>query len=66
MKLIPLTRPDRIQASGLPFETVDSARWAFRKRHEHGTAEAFVRIGQRIHVDPDRYHELIRQGQAAA
>lgn len=71
MQLIPLTRPDKLQAAGLPFETTDQARWAFRNRERNGTAEAFVRLassGQgrgRIYVDPDRFHELIRRGQTS-
>ena len=64
-QLIPLTRPEKLQAAGLPFETTDSARWAYRCRHDNGIEDAFVRIGGRIFIDPDRFHELIRRGQTA-
>ncbi len=63
MQIIPLTRPDRMQAAGLPWETVDSARWAYRRSHDTGTTEAFIRIGRRVYIDPDRYHALIRRAK---
>lgn len=59
--LIPLTDPKRMQAAGLPFPTTDSARWCFRHAAERGLADAFVRIGRRVYVDPTRFHELARQ-----
>jgi hypothetical protein len=49
-KLIPLTRPDRLLAAGLPFETEDQARWAYPRRVENGSAVAFVRVGRRVFV----------------
>jgi hypothetical protein len=64
MQLIPLTRPEKMQAAGLPFETTDAARWAHRTAAQNGIADAFVRVGRRIYIDPDRFHELVR-GQAA-
>ena len=64
-KLIPLNRPEQFQSNGLPFETEGSARWAYRQRHETGLAAAFVRMGRRVFIDPDRFHELVRRGQAA-
>lgn len=62
-QLIPLTRPVELKAAGVPFETINSARWAYRKRHENGLAGAFVRIGKRIYLDPAKFHELVRNGQ---
>ncbi len=59
-QLIPLTRPDRMQAAGLPFETAHQARWACRKSCENGTNAAFVRIGRRVYIDPEKFHELVR------
>ena len=59
-QLIPLTRPDKLQAAGLPFETTDAARWAHRQAAETGLTDAFVRIGRRVYVDPDRFHALVR------
>lgn len=57
---IPLTRPDRLQAAGLPWETTDQARWAFRQRHQNGLADMFIRIGGRVYALPDRFHERVR------
>jgi hypothetical protein len=62
-KLIPLTDPDQMVANGLPFKTVHSARWEYRKAKERGTSAAFVRIGGRVYIDPERYHEAIREAQ---
>lgn len=64
-QLIPLTRPDRMLDAGLPFETVDQARWAHRRSVENGTAAAFVRIGKRVFVDPEKFHELVRAQPSA-
>ena len=63
-QVIPLTRPDKMQAAGLPWETTDQARWAFRRRHENGLAGVFIRIDRRIYVVPDKFHERVR-GNAA-
>lgn len=63
-ELIPFTQPDRMVAAGIPFETEHSARWAYRRRHENGLAEAFVRIGRRIYVDRQRFHEVVRRGRS--
>lgn len=65
MQLIPLTRPDKLQAAGLPFETTDAARWAYRRSRETGLSDAFVRLGRRVYVDPERFHALIRGSNAA-
>lgn len=64
-QLIPLTSVERMQAAGLPFATVDSARWAFRRREETGTAGAFIRYGRRVYIDPAKFHELVRRQNAA-
>lgn len=64
-QLIPLTKPDKLLEAGLPWDTVDKARWAHRQRHENGLAEAFVRIGKNVYVDPAKAHELARQHSAA-
>lgn len=60
-QLIALTEPDELKAAGIPFRTTDAARWAYRKRHETGLADAFVRLGRRVYVDPERFHALARQ-----
>jgi hypothetical protein len=64
-QLIPLTKPALLVGAGLPWDSENKARWAFRKRHENGLAGAFVRIGKSIFVDPQKVHELAR-GQRAA
>jgi hypothetical protein len=64
-QLIPLNRPEELKAAGLPWDTEDKARWAYRKRHENGLAGAFVKIGKSIFVDPAKTHELARQQSAA-
>jgi hypothetical protein len=62
--LIALTDTDKMQANGLPFPTEDSARWCFRHADERGLAAAFIRIGRRVYVDPQKFHELVRQHAA--
>jgi hypothetical protein len=63
-QLIPLTEPQQLVDAGLPWDTENKARWAFRKRHENGLAGAFVRIGKKVLVDPAKAHELARQSAA--
>lgn len=65
LQLIPLTRPEKMMEAGVPFETEDAARWAYRRSHETGLAGAFIRIGGRVYLDPDKFHELARRGRAA-
>lgn len=55
-----LTEIDRAREFGLPWTSVHAARWDYRHRHQRGVAEAFVHVGRRIGVYPDRYHELLR------
>jgi hypothetical protein len=62
--LIYLTDIEKAQEHGLPWHSVDSARWDHRHRHERGTADAFFYIGRRPVVDPARYHALIRRGHS--
>ena len=64
-QLIPLTQPKELKAAGLPWDTEDKARWAYRKRYENGLAEAFVKIGKNIFVDPAKTHELARRHSIA-
>jgi hypothetical protein len=65
-QLIPLTEPERLIAAGLPFRTVDRARWAYRRRKEHGTARAFHRLGRRIFVNPRAYLAALADRDAPA
>ena len=57
-RLIPLADASRFAAAGLPWTTVDQARWAFRQRHHNGLAGAFKRIGRTVNIDVVRFHEL--------
>jgi len=59
-KLIRITDLAALKAEGLPFKSVDAARWCQRTAHEKGLADAFVRIGKAVHVDPAKFHELAR------
>lgn len=60
-QLIPLTsEPQRFAEVGLPFESINKARWFHRTRFENGYASAFVNIGRRIYIDVPRFHELAR------
>lgn len=59
-KLRHITDIEALKADGLPFQTVDQVRWAFRKRHENGLAGAFFRNGRSVLVDTDKAHELLR------
>lgn len=61
MILIPLTDVGQMRAHGLPFRTTDSVRWCYRHAGERGLSDAFVRIGKRIYLDPERFHELVRE-----
>ncbi len=63
-RLIEITDPAEMLAAGLPFKTVDKARWAFRHRDKNGLAPAFKRIGARILIDVPKFHELM-SAQAA-
>lgn len=62
-QLIPITRPDLMQAAGIPFHSEHSARWAERTAADKGFAAAFIRIGRRVYIDPARFHELVREAQ---
>ena len=63
-QLIPLTRPEKFEAAGLPFETEHAARWAFRQANHTGLSDAFIRIGRRVYIDVGRFHELVRGGHS--
>jgi hypothetical protein len=63
-QLVPISDPTKYGAAGLPFKTVDQARWAFRKRHENGLAGAFVRIGRSVAINVPKFHELVSRNVA--
>jgi hypothetical protein len=64
MQLIPLTDPQAAQAAGLPFKTAHQMRWAERTAADNGLEAAFVTIGRRKFLDPDKCHELARARSA--
>lgn len=59
-QLIKITDVSKFPEAGLPWMTLNQARWAFRKRHEYGIAAAFVRFGRTINIDVPKFHELAR------
>jgi hypothetical protein len=63
-QLIPITDASGFAPAGLPWKTVDQARWAFRRRHENGLSGAFKRIGRNISIDVPRFHELVSRNDA--
>lgn len=57
---------DALRHPRSPWNTIDQVRWAFRRRHENGLADAFRRAGpKKILVSPDRAQELIAKQPAA-
>jgi hypothetical protein len=66
-QLIPLnSTPQRFAEVGLPFESINQARWCHRTRFENGFAPAFVNIGARVHIDVPRFHEIARSHAGVA
>ncbi len=59
--LMVLTNIERMTEAGLPFDNVNAARWVHRQRHKNGLADAFVSIGNRVYIDADKFHELVRK-----
>jgi hypothetical protein len=58
---IPITDLEALRARGITYPaTVDAWRWAFRHRDERGLKDAFVRVGRRVCVLPDRYVTALR------
>ena len=64
-RLIPLNDIPAIQAAGIPFKTLDAARHCYKQRFARGLEDAFVKIGDRTHVDPDIFHDRVRARSAA-
>jgi hypothetical protein len=60
-QLIRITDVAGMKAAGLPFDSVDSARWCERTARDKGLAGAFVRLGKTVLVDPAKFHELARK-----
>lgn len=63
--IVSITNIDAIRRAGVEHPaTVDAWRWAYRRRHENGLADAFRKINGRVCVDVPRYVELIRAQSA--
>lgn len=62
--LIALTDVPGAQSRGIPVTSSDQLRWLERTADEKGLRDAFVRIGRRVYIDPDKFHELARQQNA--
>jgi len=63
-QIIPISDSSQFPQAGLPFKTVEQARWAFRRRHENGLAGAFVRIGRNVAINVPKFHELVSRNVA--
>lgn len=64
--IVSITNIDAIKRSGIEQPaTVDAWRWAYRKRHENGLADAFRKVGGRVSVDIPRFIELVRARHSA-
>jgi hypothetical protein len=59
-QLIPLQDIDALRSHGIYFKSEGAARWVERTAQFKGLTEAFVRVGSRVFIDPDKYHELAR------
>jgi len=59
-KLIRITDTEALHAEGIKFPSTGALRWFESKAEENGFADAFVRVGRRVFVDPDRYHDIAR------
>lgn len=64
-RLIALNRPAEAKAAGVPVETEHQLRWMERTADEKGLRGCFVRIGRRVFLDPERFHELARRTRAS-
>lgn len=62
-QLIPINKPEQFREVGLPFNTEHQIRWVLRCSSENGLGDAFVRIGRRIYIDPEKFHFLVRHGR---
>jgi hypothetical protein len=60
-QLVPINDHEAFKPAGVPFKSVDAARWAHRQRHQNGLAGAFVRIGRNIFIDVPKLLELARK-----
>lgn len=63
-KLIRITDTESLRAEGIHFPSVGATRWFAAQATNNKFREAVVRIGRRVFIDPDRYHEIAR-GESA-
>lgn len=59
--LIPLTDIAGARNAGIPVTTTHQLRWLERTADEKGLRDAFVRVGRRVFLDPDKFHKLVRK-----
>jgi hypothetical protein len=58
---IPITDLETLRERGITYpSSVDGWRWLFRRREERGLKDAFVRVGRRVCLLPDRYVTALR------
>jgi hypothetical protein len=65
-ELVPITDTPALRAAGIYWPTTaPSWRWQYLRRHDYGTAEAFVRVGRRLLVNVPAFKRIIaeRAGQ---
>ena len=57
--LVAMSDTDTLKAAGIRYPTTKCGwQWLYRRRHERGVADAFIRSGRRILVHVPRYIEL--------
>ncbi len=63
---IPINNPAATMAAGIAYPNSENGwRWLYRRRHERGLANCFIRVGRRVLVDPQAYLDALaeqRQG----
>ena len=63
--VVPITNIEALRRAGIEYPaTVDAWRWAYRRRHENGLADAIKKKNGRIVVDVPAYLEAIRSAPA--
>jgi hypothetical protein len=65
-QLIPLNRPLEARAAGIPVDSENQLRWLERTADEKGLRDAFIRIGRRVFLDADKFHQLVRANSRSA
>lgn len=63
-KLIFLNDVDAYRENGLPFRTVEQARWMHRNRNFSGFGHVFPKIGGRICIDVVAFHAAVASNKS--